>query len=114
MRKAPGGKVRLQVRAPRKGKFAVAIRGRVPDSDGRLRGPARLLGSASKTVKKAGTVTLEVKLAKRYVSVARREKKLDGRATVIFKPVSGASLDGCDIRPFCGPTAAEVKRVLSC
>ena len=57
----------------------------------------------SKTVKKAGTVTLEIKLAKRYVTVARREKKLDGRATVTFKPDSGASLTGATSVRFGAP-----------
>jgi hypothetical protein len=94
LRKAPSGRVRLLVRAPGRGKFAVAVRGRIPDADGRLRGPARLLGSVKKTVKKKGAVTLEVKLVKKYTSVARREKKLDGSATVTFTPASGARLSG--------------------
>ena len=86
--------MRVRVRAPGRGKFAVEVRGRVPDSDGRLRGSAKLLGKASKTVKKSGDVTIEIKLAKRYAAVTRREKKLDGRATVVFTPASGASREG--------------------
>ena len=94
VRKAPSGRVRLRVRAPGRGKFAVTVRGRIPDDDGRLRGPARVLGTMKKTVKKAGAVTLEIKLVKKYTSVARREKKLDGSATVTFTPASGARLSG--------------------
>jgi hypothetical protein len=94
VRHAPGGRVRLQIRAPQRGRVTIAVRGRVPDSDGRLRGPARLLATARKTVKKKGNVTVEVKLAKRYATVARREKKLDGRAMVTFAPPTGATLTG--------------------
>jgi hypothetical protein len=103
VRKAPGGRVRLLVRAPGRGKFAVAVRGRIPDSDGRLRGPARLMGSVKKTVKKAAAVTLDVKLAKKYTAVARREKKLDGSATVTFTPASGAPLSGTTTVRFAAP-----------
>ena len=113
VRKAPAGRVRLQVRAPRRGKFAVAVRGRVPDADGRLRGTAKLLGSTRKTVRKAGAVTLEVKLAKRYTAVARREKRLDGRATVTFTPDSGAPLTGATSVRFSAPPPPQVNVLVS-
>ncbi|MDA0161411.1 hypothetical protein OM076_14130 [Solirubrobacter ginsenosidimutans] len=103
VRKAPSGRVRLLVRAPGRGKFAVAVRGRIPDTDGRLRGPARLMGSVKKTIKKAGAVTLEVKLVKKYTAVARREKKLDGSATVTFTPASGPPLSGTTTVRFAAP-----------
>jgi hypothetical protein len=103
VRKAPKGRVRLLVRAPAKGRFAVAVRGRLPDDDGRLRGAAKLLGSVSKRVKKKGAVTLEVKLARRYTALARRNRKLDGSATVTFTPVSGAPSSGITTVRFTAP-----------
>jgi Tol biopolymer transport system component len=103
VRRAPAGRVRLLVRAPAKGKFAVAVRGRLPDDDGRLRGAAKLLGSAKKTVKKRSSVTLEVKLAKKYAALARRNKRLDGSATVTFTPASGAAMTGTTSVRFTAP-----------
>ncbi|WP_028062513.1 PD40 domain-containing protein [Solirubrobacter soli] len=103
VRKAPKGRVRLLVRAPDKGKFAIAVRGRLPDDDGRLRGAAKLLGSSTKSVKKKGAVTLDVKLASKYAALARRNKKLDGSATVTFTPVSGAPLSGTTTVRFSAP-----------
>ncbi|MBE2320028.1 PD40 domain-containing protein [Solirubrobacter sp. CPCC 204708] len=103
IRKAPGGRVRLRVRAPGRGRLAVEVRGRVPDRDGRLRGSAKLLGKARKTVRRAGDVTIDVRLAKRYDAVTRREKKLDGRASVVFTPASGAPRQGAANVRFSAP-----------
>ena len=92
VRKAPLGKVRLDVRAPVAGKIAVKVRGRLPDDDGRLRGPVRTLASASRTVKRAGRVTVDVPISARYRTPLRRQRKLDARATVTLTPRSGPAL----------------------
>ena len=74
----------VRLRGPRAaaGRLRVAVRGRVPDADGRLRGGAKLLGSRDRDGQEGGPVTVDVTLAKRYRG-ARCAGRLDrGRATV--------------------------------
>ncbi len=92
VRRAPQNKVRLDVRAPVAGRIVIKVRGRLPDTDGRLRGPARTFASASKRVTRAGRVTIDVPIAKRYRSQLRRQGKLDARADVSLVPRTGTAL----------------------
>ena len=89
VRKSGVREVRLEVRAPAAGKVTVRIRGRVPDADGRPRGTSKLLGSATRTVRKASRVVITIKLAKRYRSALRRAGSITGQAAVEFKPKKG-------------------------
>lgn len=91
VKRAPTYSVRLQVRAPVKGKLRVEVRGRVPDADGRPRGASKLLASKSVTVKKTGQVRVDLKLAKRYRSALKRAGKIQARATASLTPTSGGS-----------------------
>ncbi len=91
VRRAPAYGVRLQVKAPVKGKLRVEVRGRVPDADGRPRGAAKLLASKSVTVKKTGQLRVDLKLGKRYRSALRRAGKIQARATATLTPTSGGS-----------------------
>jgi hypothetical protein len=92
VRRAPLGKVRLDIRAPVAGRIVIKVRGRLPDGDGRLRGPARTLASATKRVSRAGRVTIDLPIVKRYRSQLRRQRKLDGRADITFTPRTGPLL----------------------
>lgn len=74
-----------------KGKLRVEVRGRVPDADGRPRGTAKLLASKSVTVKKPGTVRVDLTLTKRYRSALRKAGKIQARATAALTPASGGS-----------------------
>lgn len=91
VKRAPAYGVRLQVKAPARGKLRVEIRGRVPDADGRPRGAAKRLASTVVTVKKPGTVRVDVAIAKRYRSAVRRAGKIEARATATLTPTSGGS-----------------------
>ncbi len=86
VRRAGAQAVRLEVRAHAAGRLTVRVRGRVPDADGRPRGSAKLLGSLNRTVKKAGRVTVTVKLAKRYRGALRRAGSIAGQASVELVP----------------------------
>lgn len=91
VKRAPAYAVRLQVKAPVKGKLRVEVRGRVPDSDGRPRGAAKLLASKAVTVKKTGSVRVDVPIAKRYRSALKRAGKIEARATATLTPTPGGS-----------------------
>ena len=89
VRRAGAQAVRLEVRAHAAGRLTVRVRGRVPDADGRPRGSAKLLGSLNRTVKKAGRVTVTVKLAKRYRGALRRAGSIAAQASVELVPKRG-------------------------
>lgn len=91
VKRAPANTVRLQVNAPVKGKLRVEVRGRVPDADGRPRGTTKLLASKSVTVKKTGTLRVDLVLGKRYRSALKRAGKIQARATAALTPTSGGS-----------------------
>lgn len=91
VKRAPAYAVRLQVKAPVKGKLRVEVRGRVPDADGRPRGAAKLLASKSVTVKKTGQLRVDLTLGKRYRSALRKAGKIQARATAVLTPASGGS-----------------------
>jgi Tol biopolymer transport system component len=92
VRRAPKGKIRLDVRAPIAGRVTVKVRGRLPDTDGRLRGAARTLAAATKRATKAGRLTIDVPIASRYRASLRRARALDARAEVVLSPTSGTAL----------------------
>ncbi|MDA0184768.1 hypothetical protein OJ997_30985 [Solirubrobacter phytolaccae] len=91
VKRAPAYGVRLQVKVPVKGKLRVEIRGRVPDADGRPRGASKLLASKTVTVKKTGSLRVDVAIAKRYKSAVKRAGKLEAKATAELTPTSGGS-----------------------
>ena len=92
VRKAPRGKVRLEVRAPVSGRLQITIRGRLPDRDGRLRGAARTLAKKTRRLSRAGRVTIDLPIASRYRGRLRTAGALDARATLALAPQSGTPL----------------------
>ena len=91
VKRAPAYGVRLQVKVPVKGKLRVQVRGRVPDADGRPRGAAKLLATKTVTVKKTGSLRVDVPITKRYRSALKRAGKIEARATATLAPTSGGS-----------------------
>lgn len=93
VRRSAAGKIKLQVRAPAPGTLTVKVRGKPGDSDGVQRGAAKLLATLTKKLKKKGTVTVTVTLAKRYRSGLKRARTLDASATVRLAPKRGVALE---------------------
>lgn len=92
VRRGASGIVRLDVRAPVRGRLTAQVLGRLPDRDGRPRGAARRLAAVTRRVKRPGRVLVDLRLGRRFRSVLRRERKLLARATVILTPKSGRPL----------------------
>jgi hypothetical protein len=93
VRRAPAGKVRLQVKAPAKGTLTVTVRGKAPDKDGVPHGAAKVLGAAKVTVNVKKTLTVDVTLAKRYRKGLKLAGSLDARAEAKFVPAKGRTLE---------------------
>ena len=93
VRRAKAGKVRLDVRAPVRGKLTLAVRGRLPDADGRplwCAAPTCLCQAHAQVP--PGCVLITLKLAERYRGALRRNRALQARAAVRLVPRSGSPL----------------------
>ncbi len=84
-----GGTLRFIVRAPASGTLRVTVRGRLPDAQGRLTGSARTLASGRRTVRRAGSVTIGVRLATRYRARLRSAGRIAAQAVVTHETPVG-------------------------
>lgn len=85
-----GARLRFRVRAPAAGTLRVTVRGRLPDSRGRLTGRVRTLATGRRSVRRAGTVVLRVSLARALRGRLRAAGALAGQAIVTHETPAGA------------------------
>ena len=84
VKRAKGGQVKLQVRAPAAGELDVDVRGRLPGKSGKPSGPARVLADSTTRVRRRSTVTVTLKIRSDRVAALRRAGSLTGQASLLF------------------------------
>jgi len=97
--RGPKRAVVLAVTVPAAGKLGVRVRGRLPGAGGKRR-PLRTFATARGTAKRARTVRLTLRVAKRFHPALRRYKRLRASARITFSPAAGgdALIAGATVR----------------